>query len=76
MLLAVYAIGLGLPFLLAATFIDRAQGLMGRMKRHMKTTERVMGVLLVAVGTALMTGAFSAFAFWLLETFPGLGQLG
>jgi len=28
------------------------------------------------VGTALMTGAFSAFAFWLLETFPALGQLG
>ena len=75
-LLAVYAVGLGLPFLIAAAFIDRAQGLMGRMKRHMKTIERVMGVLLVAVGVALMTGAFSAFAFWLLETFPALGHLG
>lgn len=76
MLLAVYAVGLGLPFLLAAAFIDRAQGLMARMKRHMKMIERVMGVLLVGVGIALMTGAFSAFAFWLLETFPALGLLG
>ncbi|WP_224814994.1 cytochrome c biogenesis CcdA family protein [Hasllibacter sp. MH4015] len=75
-LLAVYAVGLGLPFLLAAAFIDQAQGLMARMKRHMKLIERIMGVLLIAVGTALMTGAFSAFAFWLLETFPALGQLG
>ncbi|MBL4628787.1 MAG: cytochrome c biogenesis protein CcdA [Roseicyclus sp.] len=76
MLLAVYAIGLGLPFLLAAAFIDRAQGLMVKMKPYMKLIERVMGLLLVAVGTALVTGAFSAFAFWILETFPALGQLG
>ncbi len=75
-LLAVYAVGLGLPFLIAAAFIDRAQGLMGRMRPYMKTIERAMGVLLIVVGTALMTGAFSAFAFWLLETFPALGQLG
>jgi cytochrome c-type biogenesis protein len=34
------------------------------------------GLLLVAVGGALITGAFSAFAFWLLETFPALALLG
>ena len=75
-LLAVYAIGLGIPFLLAAAFIDRAMGVMARLKPHMKTIERAMGLLLVAVGTALITGAFSAFAFWLLETFPALALLG
>ena len=75
-LLGVYAVGLGIPFLLAAAFIDRALAVMGRLKRHMKTIERAMGVLLIGVGVALMTGAFSAFSFWLLETFPALGQLG
>ena len=75
-LLAVYAIGLGIPFLLAAGFIDRAIGVMNRLKPHMKMIERAMGVLLVAVGVALLTGAFSAFSFWLLETFPALGALG
>ncbi|MFW5655286.1 MAG: cytochrome c biogenesis CcdA family protein [Roseicyclus sp.] len=75
-LLGVYAIGLGIPFLLAAAYIDRAIAVMGRLKRHMKTIERAMGVLLVGVGTALVTGAFSAFAFWLLETFPALALLG
>ena len=49
---------------------------MNRIKRHMKTIERVMGLLLIAVGLALVTGAFSAFSFWLLEVFPALGQLG
>jgi cytochrome c-type biogenesis protein len=75
-LLAVYAVGLGIPFLLAAAFIDKAMGVMARLKKHMKLIERVMGLLLVAVGVALMTGAFSAFAFWLLDTFPALGMLG
>lgn len=76
LLLAVYALGLGIPFLLSAFFLTRAMGLMNRMKRHMKAVERVMGALLVLVGLALVTGAFSAFSFWLLETFPALGALG
>jgi cytochrome c-type biogenesis protein len=57
-------------------FITRAMGVMNRIKPHMKTIERVMGLLLVAVGLAMVTGAFSNFAFWLLETFPALGALG
>ncbi|NIY99116.1 cytochrome c biogenesis protein CcdA [Salipiger sp. HF18] len=75
-LLAVYAAGLGMPFLLAAIFLSRAMGLMNRIKRHMGLIEKVMGLLLVAVGLMLLTGAFSAFSFWLLETFPALGELG
>ena len=75
-LLGVYALGLGLPFLLAALFIERAMGVMGRLKRHMKVIERAMGVLLIIVGVALLTGAFSAFSFWLLDNFPGLAVLG
>ncbi|ETX29163.1 cytochrome c biogenesis CcdA family protein [Roseivivax isoporae] len=75
-LLGIYAAGLGIPFLLAALFLSRAMHLMNRIKRHMKTIERVMGLLLIAVGTALVTGAFSAVSFWLLETFPALAMLG
>ena len=75
-LLAVYAAGLGLPFLLSAIFITRAIGVMNRIKPHLALIEKVMGVLLVVVGLALLTGAFSAFAYWLLETFPALALLG
>ncbi|APZ54385.1 cytochrome c biogenesis CcdA family protein [Salipiger abyssi] len=75
-LLAVYAAGLGLPFLLAAVFLSRARGIMNRLKRHMALIEKVMGGLLIVVGLMLLTGAFSAFSFWLLETFPALGELG
>ncbi|MEC3861060.1 cytochrome c biogenesis protein CcdA [Mesobacterium sp. TK19101] len=76
LLLAVYAAGLGLPFLLAAVFLSRAMGVMNRLKRHMGLIEKIMGLLLLVVGLALLTGAFSIFSFWLLETFPGLGALG
>ncbi|MCB6176571.1 cytochrome c biogenesis protein CcdA [Rhodobacter sp. Har01] len=72
-LLAVYALGLGLPFLLAALFISRAMGLMNRLKRHMKWIERAMGGLLLLVGLALVTGAFTDFSWWLLEGFDALG---
>ena len=73
MLLAVYALGLGLPFLLAALFIERSMGLMQRLKKHMKVIERAMGVLLLVVGLALLTGAFTDFSWWLLETFDRFG---
>lgn len=76
LLLGIYALGLGIPFLLAAMFITRAMGLMNRIKRHMKLIERIMGTLLIVVGLAMVTGAFSWFAFWLLETFPALATLG
>ena len=74
--MGVYALGLGVPFLLAAIFLNRAMGVMNRIKRHMSLIEKVMGLLLIAVGLALLTGAFSAFSFWLLETFPALATLG
>ncbi|MEP2530482.1 cytochrome c biogenesis protein CcdA [Shimia sp.] len=75
-LLGVYAAGLGIPFLLAAIFLTRAVGVMNKLKRHMGLIEKIMGVLLVLVGLMLVTGAFSTFSWWLLETFPALATLG
>ncbi len=75
-LLGIYAAGLGIPFLLAAMFMSRAMGLMNRLKRHMVTIERFMGGLLIVVGLALVTGAFSRFSWWLLEAFPALQYMG
>ena len=73
LLLGVYAAGLGIPFLLAAMFIERAMGVMQRLKPYMKWIERSMGALLVIVGLALLTGAFTDFSWWLLETFDRFG---
>ncbi len=57
-------------------FLSRSMRVMNRLKRHMRLIERVMGGLLIVVGVALITGAFSTFSWWLLETFPPLARLG
>jgi len=75
-LLAFYALGLGLPFLLAAVFVTRSMALMNRLKPWLGTVEKAMGVLLVLVGVALITGWMAAFSFWLIEAFPALGAIG
>lgn len=75
-LLAVYAAGLGIPFLLVAMFLPRLSGPMAWMKRHMEQIERVMGLLLWTIGLLMLTGGFSSFSYWLLEQFPFLATLG
>ena len=75
-LLGVYALGLGVPFLLVAAFLPRLGGVMGWFKRHMEQVERCMGLLLWTIGLLMLTGGFSSFSYWLLETFPMLGRIG
>ncbi|MFZ3582432.1 cytochrome c biogenesis CcdA family protein [Loktanella sp. DJP18] len=75
-LLAMYAAGLGLPFLAVAAFFPRLRGPMNWMKRHMARIERTSGLLLWTVGLMMVTGQFTAFSFWLLERFPALGAIG
>ncbi|SMX28715.1 Thiol:disulfide interchange protein DsbD precursor [Pelagimonas phthalicica] len=75
-LLAVYAVGLSVPFLLVAAFLHRLTGALNWMKRHMEQIERAMGLLLWTIGLLMLTGGFSAMSFWLLDTFPFLAALG
>ena len=75
-LLAFYAIGLGIPFLIFAIFINRLDGIFKFLKGYFKIIERVMGLLLWTVGLLMLTGGFSSISFWLLETFPSLSVLG
>lgn len=76
LLLAIYALGLGIPFLLVAAFFPRLKGVMAWMKRHMDRIEKVSGLLLWTVGLMMMTGQFAAFSYWLLERFPALALIG
>ncbi len=73
LLLGVYALGLGLPFLVAALFIERSMAFMTKLKKHMKLIERLMGGLLIIVGLALLTGAFTDFSYWMLEAYDAMG---
>lgn len=75
-LLAVYSAGLGIPFLMAAFMVERFSAVFARMKKHLATVERAMGVLMILVGIGFLTGAVSNVSIWLLETFPALQNFG
>jgi cytochrome c-type biogenesis protein len=75
-LLAVYSLGLGIPFILAAFGIGRFMAMMRGLRGHFRKVEMAMGGLLVATGIAFLTGGMERMAFFLLETFPALALLG
>jgi len=49
-LLAMYSLGLGVPFLLTALLLDSAQTVLRRLQRHMRAIELTSGAFLVVVG--------------------------
>jgi cytochrome c-type biogenesis protein len=75
-LLAIYSAGLGVPFILAAFAMRPFITFLKRFRAHLGLVEKTMGALLVVTGIAFLTGTMTNFSFWLLETFPALGQLG
>jgi len=75
-LLGMYAAGLGVPFLLAAAF-TRALTKNLKLLRHLGRPLQVIGgIVLVLMGIAMVTGQLTAFAWWLLRTFPVFGRIG
>ncbi|MFY9315912.1 MAG: cytochrome c biogenesis protein CcdA [Burkholderiales bacterium] len=75
-LLAAYAMGLGVPFLLAALFADRAARVLGKLRGIGAALQIGGGLVLVAFGVAMITGWVSVIAIWLLDAVPALGRLG
>ncbi|MBV6656242.1 MAG: sulfite exporter TauE/SafE family protein [Devosiaceae bacterium] len=71
-LLLVYAIGMGVPFILAALAVGPFTRFASRFREHMQTMERATGALLVATGAAFLMGWHTILANWMLERFPGL----
>jgi cytochrome c-type biogenesis protein len=56
LLLAVYTLVLGIPFLLFGLAFTRALGVVGALERHHALVGRVSGGLLVVFGVLLATG--------------------
>jgi len=75
-LLSAYALGLGIPFLLAALFAGPFLNFMKKFRKHMGTVEKGMGVVLVLTGVMFLTGQMAVLSYWLLETFPVFQNIG
>jgi cytochrome c-type biogenesis protein len=75
-LLAVYSLGLGVPFVIAALAVEPFAAFLARFRAHLVHMERVMGGLLVLTGVAFLAGVFTQLNSWLIETFPVLQSIG
>ena len=65
LLSACYALGLGLPFVVAGLAYRRALGTFAWVRRHQQWVTRAGGLMLVAVGVLLVTGWWAELVTWI-----------
>ncbi len=58
-LLAVYSLGLGIPFLLTSLGVQRFLKFSARFRKHLRVVEILAGALLVGVGILILTDRFT-----------------
>jgi cytochrome c-type biogenesis protein len=68
-LVLAYCLGLGIPFVLLAFGSARAVSGLGWLRRHTRAIQVFGGILLVIVGTALVTGLWNDFVSWVRDAF-------
>ncbi|MGW5387819.1 cytochrome c biogenesis CcdA family protein [Nocardia sp. NPDC003963] len=68
-LIVAYCLGLGLPFVILAFGSASALRGVGWLRRNSRRIQVVGGILLVAVGAALVTGAWDQFVGWVRDGF-------
>ena len=76
LLLAIYSLGLAVPFWIAAAFSGAFMRFLTRFRRHLGLVEKIMGVLLILTGIAFLSGFVSDAAIWFQQTFPILSRIG
>lgn len=67
--LAVYSLGLAVPFLLMALFLERLRPAWSRVGRALPWIQRASGAALVVLGALVFSGSFASIARWLYGAF-------
>jgi cytochrome c-type biogenesis protein len=73
LLLAVFSLGLAVPFLLTALLLERAAGVLVRWGRGASVLSAVGGLVLVALGVLMLLGDMGYLATWGYGLLSGLG---
>jgi cytochrome c-type biogenesis protein len=72
-LLAVYSLGLAVPFLITALAFSRATTAFAVIKRHYRAIVATGGGILIAMGVLILSGAFSELNVWAQKVTNELG---
>lgn len=70
LLLAVYSLGLGIPFLVTSLAINQFFSAAGRIRRYYHAIEVTSGMLLVAIGVLILTGQLTIITRYLQPYLP------
>jgi cytochrome c-type biogenesis protein len=62
-----YALGLGLPFLLIGSGMDKAVKFIARFRRYVRWIEIASGVLMIAIGLMMLFDRMTVIAIWALQ---------
>jgi cytochrome c-type biogenesis protein len=71
-LLAVYSLGLGIPFIAAGFGVSRLTAAVRWLRTHTRAINVVSGVLLIVVGVLFVTGDLFRLSIWMQKTFTAL----
>lgn len=74
-LLGAYALGIGVPFLVASLGLASSPGFNAFLRRISAPLQRVSGVLLLLLGVLLVTGAYNHLTSYLARFTPSVGGL-
>jgi len=74
--LAMYSVGLAIPFLGTSLFIEHFRVKLRRFGHWSRYLRMFAGAVLVLMGVLVITGQMTRFATWMLSAFPILGTLG
>lgn len=72
-LLAVYSLGLGVPFVLVALMLGRIKPVLNWLNRHALVINRVAGVILMVLGVLILTGWIGRVVGYLSVIVPKIG---
>ena len=75
-LLMLYSMGLGIPFLLAAYGIGGFLKFLSKIRRYVRFIEILTGILLILFGFLILTNRIQEIAFFFIKYFPILSQIG
>lgn len=73
LLLAIYSLGLGVPFVLVALLLGRVKPVLNWLNRHALIINRVAGGILMVLGLLILTGWIGPVVGWLSMFIPKVG---
>ncbi len=62
LLLLIFSLGIGIPFLLTALLFNQLSGLFSRIRKHLGIIKWISGILLIMVGITMILGWFGYYA--------------